>query len=61
MRSGLGRQHMRTEGERMREFVAYVRMMGAQRGALQSTVEDFADDHLLANADQGRITVAMRF
>ena len=34
----------RTEGERMREFVAYVRMMGAQRGALQSTVEDFADD-----------------
>ena len=34
----------RTEGERMREFVAYVRMMGAQRGAMQSTVEDFADD-----------------
>jgi hypothetical protein len=35
---------MRTEGERMREFAAYVRMMGAQRGALQSTVEDFADN-----------------
>ena len=40
----MGRQHMRIEGERMREFVAYVRMMGAQRVALQSTVEDFADD-----------------
>ena len=27
-----------------RGFVAYVRMMGVQRGALQSTVEDVADD-----------------
>jgi hypothetical protein len=40
----LGRQHMRTEGERMREFAAYVRMMGVQRGAMHSTVEDSADD-----------------
>lgn len=28
----------------LREEVAYVRMMGAQRGAMQGTVEDFADD-----------------
>ena len=35
---------MRTEGERMREFVAYVRMLGVQRGAMHSTVEDSADE-----------------
>ena len=40
----MGRRHMRTEGERMREFVAYVRMLAAQRQAMGATVEQFVND-----------------
>ena len=52
----MGRQHMRTEGERMREFVAYVRMLAAQRQAMGATVEQFVNDlDLMATGKPCRI------
>ena len=45
---------MRTEGERMREFAAYVRMMAAQRQAMGATVEQFVNDlDLMATGSAG--------
>ena len=47
---------MRTEGERMREFVAYVRMLAAQRQAMGATVEQFVNDlDLMATGKPCRI------